>query len=229
MAAFRYHLKVLYSHPSDAKKYLPAIKEAFKKANDTFGELLSVQFNVYYWERDAYRCWGDAQLAIDDELVKTADIVVAVFESRLGTPVHGYESGTDEEIRTANTFGNKHIWVYFSESGHIAAVPHEKERLHQYKNDIGKLCFYSDFLDNNELNECLYQQISLYLNKHVNTLKSKVNAAFNNTVLSGSNPFIASGDMDIKGNQAENQQFIQTATFHGDNSFGNYSNRGDKQ
>ena len=222
MAVSRYHIKVLFSHPSDAKKYLPAVSNAFNKANDTFGELLSIHFNVYYWERDAYRCWGDAQLSIDDELVRTADIVIAVFESRLGTPVHSYESGTDEEIRVASNCGNKHIWVFFSEHGYAAAKPEEKERLQKYKEAIGKLCFYSDFLNDERLYDSLYQQISLYLRTYSNALNSEVDATSSATALSKTNSFI------INGNTGKNQQFIQNATFFGGNFFGSNHDKGDK-
>jgi len=212
--AFRHHVKVLFSHPSDALKYLPTVSFAFNKANETFGKLLSIHFDVYYWERDAYRSWGDAQLSINRDLVQSADIVVATFESRLGTPVHSYESGTDEEIRISSNHGNKHIWVYFSEDGYAVATTSEQERLKKYKEDIGKLCFYSNFCNEEELRESLFRQISLYVENFNAALGNKTDTTSGTAALSGNNTFMVSG------NTAQNQQFIQNATLHGGNFIG---------
>jgi len=223
MGKSRHYLKVLFSHPSDAMKYLTAIGNAFNRANKAFGELLSVHFDIFYWERDAYRSWGDAQLSINEDLVYSADIVVAVFESRLGTPIHGYESGTDEEIRIASDNGNRHIWVYFSQNGSDVAAPEERERLEKYKQTIGKLCFYSDFTDESDLAESLFQQITLYIRKVGDALKSELGSRPVNASSSEANTF------NVNNNNAQNQQFIQNATFYGGNFFASSPAKGDKQ
>ncbi|MDR1136141.1 MAG: DUF6273 domain-containing protein [Clostridiales Family XIII bacterium] len=163
MAESYTHVNVLFAHPSDALKYLPTIRRVFNDANETSGRLKSVQFDVYNWEDNAYRCSGEAQKLINEQLVEKADIVLAVFESKLGTHGNGYESGTDEEIHIAKDNGNNDIWIYFSESGYDAAKAGEKERLDNYKASMEKKYFYTDFRGEEALGRSLRNQITEYL------------------------------------------------------------------
>ncbi|MDR1136148.1 MAG: DUF6273 domain-containing protein [Clostridiales Family XIII bacterium] len=167
MAETRTIVNVLFAHPTDAYKYLPEIEAAFLAANK-FVKQQALQFDVYYWENDAYRCRGEAQEIINRDLVEDADIVLAVFESKLGTPGRRYESGTDEEIHIAINHGiQDDIWVCFSENGYAVADDKEKERLKAYKTSLGnEKIFYKDFCGEKALREFLDTQIAQYPENH---------------------------------------------------------------
>ncbi|MDR1135429.1 MAG: DUF6273 domain-containing protein [Clostridiales Family XIII bacterium] len=167
-------VKVMFAHPSDASKYLPMIERTFEEANENYGILKSVDFKVFSWERDAYRQWGDTQKLINSQLVEPADIVLAVFEGKLGTPIHGYESGTDEEIHKAHDeYGNDHVWVYFSINGYNAAKPVEKKRLKRYKKSL-RIQQYPcmDFCGSNSLKKSISVQIRRYLEQMMQRAKT---------------------------------------------------------
>ncbi|MDR1136140.1 MAG: PDDEXK nuclease domain-containing protein [Clostridiales Family XIII bacterium] len=164
MAEYYTHVNVLFAHQADALKYLPTVRRVFGEANKTLRSLQPVRFDVYNWEQNAYRSRGEAQKLINESLVAQADIVLAVFESRLGTPWNGYESGTDEEIHIAAANGYHDVWIYFSETGYEAAADNEKERLKEYKTSLCKESFfYSDFRGEEVLVKSLQNQITSYI------------------------------------------------------------------
>lgn len=67
------------------------------------------------WETDAVPVLsGSGQVAINKQLLDSADIVVALFDSRLGRATEDAVSGTAEEIQRADVAG-KQVHVYFSE------------------------------------------------------------------------------------------------------------------
>ena len=67
------------------------------------------------WETDAVpRLGGSGQSIINEQLVERADIIIALFDSRLGQATDEAVSGTAEEIQRANEAG-KPVHVYFSE------------------------------------------------------------------------------------------------------------------
>jgi hypothetical protein len=81
------------------------------------------------WETNASPALGDrAQAIIDDQLVKSADLLVAVFWTRLGTPTGSASSGTVEEIQEHVKSG-KPVMLYFSS----APVQPESVDAEQYK------------------------------------------------------------------------------------------------
>jgi hypothetical protein len=89
------------------------------------------------WETDAVPQFGsDAQSVINHQLVDEADIVVALFHSRLGAPTSRAASGTAEEIERARTRGVP-VHVYFSEMPLPRGVdPDELKRLNQFRQDL---------------------------------------------------------------------------------------------
>lgn len=55
---------------------------------------------------------GDPQLIINNSIIKNADMVIALFGSRLGTPTARATSGTIEEIEEMIKAG-KQVFVCF--------------------------------------------------------------------------------------------------------------------
>ncbi len=68
------------------------------------------------WETDAIPTLDSkgGQQVIDEQLVNKADIIVALFDTRLGRATHDAVSGTAGEIKRADDAG-KPVHVYFSE------------------------------------------------------------------------------------------------------------------
>jgi hypothetical protein len=91
-------LKVLIASPSDAER-----DQVFRAIADWNGGLGNADRRIVFvplmWEKHAI---ADAdktpQEAINEQLLNRADLLLAVFNSRLGTPTKDYPAGTIEEL-----------------------------------------------------------------------------------------------------------------------------------
>ena len=114
--AFDAHvLKVLIASPGDTLEERDAVERALHGWNGDRAERESIVLLPQRWETNAVpRLGAPAQSIINEQLVDTADIVVALFDSRLGMATAEAVSGTAEEIRRADDAG-KPVHVWFSQ------------------------------------------------------------------------------------------------------------------
>jgi hypothetical protein len=89
------------------------------------------------WETDAVPEMGsDGQSVTNRQLVDRADVVIALFHSRVGSPTPRAESGTAEEIDRAVEHGTP-VHVYFAETMYPYGVdPDELKRLQAFRRAI---------------------------------------------------------------------------------------------
>lgn len=107
-------LRVLIASPGDTTAERDAVTEALHGWNAARAEREQVVLLPRRWETNAVpRLGGSAQSVINDQLVDRADIVIALFDSRLGMATAAAVSGTAEEIERAHAAGRP-VHVYFS-------------------------------------------------------------------------------------------------------------------
>lgn len=127
-------LVVLVASPSDTSSERSAVAEAIGKWNVSRGDREGVVLIPWLYEQHAVpRMGAGPQSVINQQALDRADIVVAFFDSRLGTETPEAVSGTAEEILKASDAG-KPVHVYFSTED----VP--RDRL-----DPGQLTALADF------------------------------------------------------------------------------------
>jgi hypothetical protein len=109
-------LKVLISSPGDTGEEVRAVKESLHGWNGSRAEAAQAILLPRHWKSDAVpRISAEGgQSVINEQLVHDADIVIALFDSRLGQATAQDVSGTAEEIRRASEAG-KHVHVWFSD------------------------------------------------------------------------------------------------------------------
>lgn len=114
--AFSAHvLRVLIASPGDTKEEREAVERSLHGWNASRAEREQVILLPARWETDAVpRLGGSGQSVINDQLVDRADLIIALFDSRLGKATEDAVSGTAEEIQRANDAG-KPVHVYFSQ------------------------------------------------------------------------------------------------------------------
>lgn len=106
---------VLIASPGDAVEERAAVREALVDWNISRGRREHVALLPWLFERHAVAKLGQRpQAIINGQAVDQADVVVAFFDSRLGTATGIDVSGTAEEINRAADLG-KSVHVYFSE------------------------------------------------------------------------------------------------------------------
>jgi len=135
--------RVLIASPSDLTEERQAATEAVHEWNAQHATAELVVLLPVKWETHALpRAGVRPQRAINDQLVRTCDILVGMFWTKIGTTTGVAESGTVEEI---NKFvaGGKPAMLYFSsrlvDPNKIDLKQHKKLRLFKeatYKNAL---------------------------------------------------------------------------------------------
>lgn len=109
--------KVLLSAPGDAEQECKAADDELQKINRTHSNETGIDFYPTDWRRDSRADSGDEpQKLLNRQIVEDADIILAIFKERFGTPTSQYGSGTEEEIMLGLEMG-KSVLVYFWNPG----------------------------------------------------------------------------------------------------------------
>ena len=150
----RIEIKVVISTPSDAVKerdiLLNHLETRFKSIG--YAEVCDKILSVVGWEVIPPQA-GHPQNLINEALIKDADIIVAVFRHRLGTPIIEPKdgkiralSGTVEELMKAFDIGKSQIAMayFFEEPPRFTSEEIESEwkRLNEFKIDIRDRMIY---------------------------------------------------------------------------------------
>ena len=97
---------LLLSCPGDAyKECYPAVRKAIEIINADPQINNSISVSLKHWSTSSYpQSGGQAQKLLNSQIVKPADIAIAIFWTRFGTPTDDYNSGTEEEIDLLNRY-----------------------------------------------------------------------------------------------------------------------------
>ncbi|MGH9231749.1 MAG: hypothetical protein ACRD0R_00205 [Acidimicrobiales bacterium] len=130
-------LTVLIASPGDTVDARDVVEQTILSWNRDRSHVERVVLLPVRWEADAVPEMGsDGQSIINRQLVDRANIVVALFHSRVGAPTPRAESGTAEEIDRAVERGVP-VHVYFAEMPYPYGVdPDELKRLHTFHEAI---------------------------------------------------------------------------------------------
>jgi hypothetical protein len=130
-------LTILIASPGDTSDARDVVEQTILSWNRDRSHGERVVLLPVRWETDAVPEMGsDGQSIINRQLVDRADVVVALFHSRVGAPTPRAESGTAEEIDRAVERGVP-VHVYFAEMPYPYGVdPDELERLHAFRETI---------------------------------------------------------------------------------------------
>jgi hypothetical protein len=105
---------VVIASPGDAGEERAAVRDQINDWNINNGRRQGIALLPWLYERSAVPALGARpQSIINSQAVDRADVVVAFFDSRLGSSTGVDVSGTAEEIRRAHSLG-KPVHVYFS-------------------------------------------------------------------------------------------------------------------
>jgi tetratricopeptide (TPR) repeat protein len=121
-------LRVLIASPGDVQEARDRAERAIHIWNAANAEALGGALLPVRWELDCYpEAGGRTQGIVNRQIVDSADLLVGVFWSRLGTPTGAAESGTVEEIARFIE-RQRPVMLYFS-----------RERVDPYETDLEQL------------------------------------------------------------------------------------------
>jgi hypothetical protein len=107
-------LNVMIASPGDVEQERTIVSEELHAWNDVNASSRRLVLRPVKWETHSTPEIGEhAQTIINRDILNDADIVIAIFWTRIGTPTEDYESGTVEEIKL-HAAAHKIAKVYFS-------------------------------------------------------------------------------------------------------------------
>jgi hypothetical protein len=142
-------VKVMIASPSDVPRERQLIRDVIHEWNAVHAEDRKVVLMPVGWETHAAPDMGDRpQAIINRQLLKTCDLLVAVFWTRLGSPTGVAASGTVEEINEHLDSG-KPAMIYFStEPVRMNSVDGEQYgKLRAFKEDLRSRGLFDEYED----------------------------------------------------------------------------------
>jgi hypothetical protein len=107
-------VKIMIASPSDVTDAREVIRSAIHSWNDVHAEAMNIVLMPIAWESSSSPMMGDRpQAIINEQLLKSCDVLVATFWTRLGSPTGIAASGTVEEI-AHHLAAHKPALIYFS-------------------------------------------------------------------------------------------------------------------
>jgi hypothetical protein len=128
-------INVVLCGPGDVSREIKLAKEVIDEWNQRNFDALNCGIRAVHWGSDAVPSMrARGQQIIDWELIDNADLLVAIFWQRLGTPTGLHESGTVEEIRRAQA-RDIEVMLYFSdlEDTRAEADPDQRDMLQAFR------------------------------------------------------------------------------------------------
>ena len=158
-------LRLLISAPGDIpSESITVIRKTISQWNFSHGEQLGIIVLPISWTEHAVAEFGDRpQELLNQQIVKEADLAVALFRDRLGTPTGKAESGTAEEIKIFAESG-KQIAILTDESARTPLKGQsikERQRLEKYLNTLRERSLVLSYAGDNEL----FSHINNFLNQ----------------------------------------------------------------
>jgi len=141
-------IKVMIASPADVAKERQLIRDVIQEWNAIHAEDRKVVLMPIAWETHSSPEMGDRPQAIIKQLLRSCDLLVVVFWTRLGSPTGAATSGTVEEINEHLASG-KPAMIYFS------AVPVrmdsvdgvQYERLQTFKSELQSQGLFDEYED----------------------------------------------------------------------------------
>lgn len=158
---------VLISCASDVSEYVTAMESVFTNFNSNFGRRNNIALCPVNWKNNSFSQQGaQPQAIINDQLVREADICVAIFWTRFGTKTEEYGSGTEEEIERMKNSG-KQVFIYFLDKPIVPSQIDDDQykQLKEFKEKVKFNGVYTDVKDETALINTFRNQLELYFTK----------------------------------------------------------------
>lgn len=145
-------IRVVIASPSDIPEARDAVEDALRSWNDAYALSKRTVLLPWRWETSSVSLLGDhPQALINSQGIDEADIVIALFGSRVGSPTPDAISGTVEEINRAVASG-KPVHLYFSKG----PLPNDVDTaqldlLREFKAEISQQGLVGSFVNTSQL------------------------------------------------------------------------------
>ncbi|HEX4086526.1 MAG TPA: hypothetical protein VHY22_16555 [Chthoniobacteraceae bacterium] len=136
--------------------------------NRLHSETAGCTIRCRHWKTDTFpNATKSGQGAINEQIIDNAEIIVAIFWSRIGTPTSNAMSGTVEEIGRGIERG-RYVLVYFSDIEPVPANadPAQLQRLWDFRQELREKSSCWTFRSRNQFRDTFRDHLTLALNLH---------------------------------------------------------------
>lgn len=153
--------------PSDVQAERGIVKDALYRWNELNSRYRNIVFSVLGYDINAHADSGmHPQESLNHQLLEDADLVIAIFWTKLGSPTTEYSSGSVEEI-TKHMKNGKKVLMYFSNKPvEMKLVNTEQyQKLQTYKASIQGDVFYKEYSSDFDFMQIISNDIQLIANQ----------------------------------------------------------------
>jgi len=158
----------MIASPGDVQVERGIVRDVIQEWNSINSSQRKIVLQAIGWDTHASPQMGDRpQAIINKQILKDADLLIAIFWTRLGTPTGEASSGTVEEINEHIDAG-KPAMIYFSSAPVRPDSIDEKQysALKDFKNECLKRGLIESFESTTELRIKVARQLAATLNSH---------------------------------------------------------------
>ena len=163
-------MNVFVSSPSDVYEERDIFDGVVRDLNNTWMDALGIMLKTKKWETNVpAKITNQDQTDIIIEEIGEYDIHIGIMWSRFGSPTNEYESGTEQEFRTALNYYKEYkkplIKFYFSKREFRLETQEEIEQFSQVKNienEIKNIGIIKHYQTLKNLDICYFGIIYLY-------------------------------------------------------------------
>jgi hypothetical protein len=159
-------LRVLIASPGDVAEERKIVTEEIHRWNDAHSETRNIVLQPVKWDTHSTPHLGrPPQTELNEQIVESADILVGIFGTRIGTPTERHVSGTVEEIKNHVAAG-KTAMLYFSDAPVQPSKtdPEQYKALQAFKEECKQLGLYATYTDTESFGRDFKQHLDIALN-----------------------------------------------------------------
>ena len=191
-------VKLALCGPSDVEKEIGYAQKIIDDWNRINAEAREVTIKHFHWSADTFPDAAQSgQNAVNQQMINDAQIIVAIFWSRIGTPTAAAESGTVEEIRRGIA-QNRKVLVYFSNLEPLppSADESQVEKLWNFRQGLRATSSCWSFQSRSQFREDFTTHLALAMNEFTPAPKKRETrrAAKISQKIEGSNNLQIAGD-----------------------------------
>ncbi len=191
-------LKLTLCGPGDVAKEIQIAQEVITAWNLQHSEPRGLFLKHQHWSTDSHPDLRDRpQGVVNRQLIDGADISVAVFWSRFGSPTGVADSGTEEEINRGVKLGRK-VMVYFSDLEPMPADARQDqiEQLSRFRQELRPRGLCANFQSRQQFREHFTRHLALAVNELTATVVPAKKSRLNQTVKGDGNTVVG-GDFTV--------------------------------
>lgn len=159
------HYYLMISCPNDVEKERILLQNCVDSINKERDDNSFVEL-VHWITNTASDAGMPAQDSINEQMVKKSDGLIAIFNARLGTPVHTYCCGTEEEMELMLA-ADKHVSLLFNSKPQLDLKRDDSveqiTKLVEFKKKQAGKAYYKEFFDEESFKNTAKQEIRLWL------------------------------------------------------------------